>query len=265
MHHEIVSREDWRAARAALLAKEKAFTRAGAALSAEQRALPWVEIEKTYVFQSPSGPRTLSDLFDGRSQLFVKLFMFEPGQTQQCTGCSLEVDHVAGLLEHLNGNDVSYVAIAPAPIDEIEALRLRMDWRFPWVSSFGSDFHHDTHVVFNLDEAARIANLVFYKDEGGRIFHTYTAYDRGGESFLGIYRIFDLMPKGRNENGPYHTMGDWVRPRNMYGKGGMVERNGRYHSEACGCDGHAEAAEAVGRSPGLPRRSQDRSKNEGCA
>jgi predicted dithiol-disulfide oxidoreductase (DUF899 family) len=244
MQHEVVSREDWRAARAALIAKEKAFTRAGDALSAEQRALPWVEIEKTYVFQSASGPRTLSDLFDGRSQLFVKLFMFNPGQTHQCTGCSLEVDHVAGLLEHLNGNDVSYVVIAPAPIDEIEDLRRRMDWRFPWVSSFGSDFHYDAHVTFNPEGVSDTGNLVFYKDEEGRIFHTYSAYSRGAEGFLGIYRIFDLMPKGRNENGPYHTMGDWVRPRNMYGKGGMVERNGRYHPQACVCEVHAEARSA---------------------
>jgi predicted dithiol-disulfide oxidoreductase (DUF899 family) len=242
MQHEVVSREDWRAARAALVAKEKAFTRAGDALGAEQRALPWVQIEKNYVFQSASGPRNLSDLFDGRSQLFVKLFMLEPGQKHQCTGCSLEVDHVAGLLEHLNGNDVSYVAIAPAPIDEIEDLRQRMGWRFPWVSSYGSDFHYDAHVTFNPDElAGATGNLVFFKDDEGRIFHTYSAYSRGCEGFLGIYRILDLMPKGRNENGPYHTMGDWVRPRTMYGRGGMVERNGRYHPGACGCDVHAEA------------------------
>ncbi len=242
MRHEIVSREDWRAARAALVTREKAFTRAGDALSAEQRALPWVEIEKDYVFQSASGPRTLPDLFDGRSQLFVKLFMLAPGQTHQCTGCSLEVDHVAGLLEHLNGNDVSYAVIAPAPIEEIEDLRRRMDWRFAWVSSFGSDFHHDAHVTFNPAElAGATGNLVFYKDDEGRIFHTYSAYSRGCEGFFSIYRIFDLMPKGRNENGPYHAMGDWVRPRNMYGKGGMVERNGRYHPRACGCEIHAEA------------------------
>jgi len=243
MPHEVVSREDWRTARLALLVQEKAYTRAGDALGAEQRALPWVEIDKNYIFQSVSGPRTLSDLFDGRSQLFVKLFMFDPGQKQQCTGCSLEADHVAGLLEHLNGNDVSYVAIAPAPIEEIEDLRHRMDWRFPWVSSFGSDFHHDAYVTFNPDGLNSPNNLVFYKDEEGRIFHTYTVYSRGGESFLGIYRIFDLMPKGRNENGPYHTMADWVRPRNMYGKGGMVERNGRYHLQSCGCEGGAETAQ----------------------
>jgi len=240
MQHDVVSRDAWRAARAALIAKEKAFTRAGDALGAEQRALPWVEITKDYVFQSASGPKTLSDLFDGRSQLFVKLFMLDPGQTHQCTGCSLEVDHVAGLIEHLNGNDVSYVAIAPAPIDEIEALRRRMDWRFAWVSAFGGDFLADAYGDFNPEGQTDTGNLVFYKDEAGRIFHTYSAYGRGCEGFLGIYRIFDLMPKGRNETGPYHTMGDWVRPRNMYSKGGMVERNGRYHPQACGCSAHAD-------------------------
>jgi predicted dithiol-disulfide oxidoreductase (DUF899 family) len=242
MQHDVVSREDWKKARAALIAKEKAFTRAGDALAAEQRALPWVRIEKDYVFDGPSGKLTLSDLFDGRSQLFVKLFMFQPGQIHQCTGCSLEVDHVAGLLEHLGGNDVSYAVVAPAPIGEIEVLRERMDWRFPWVSSFGSDFDHDVENLFAPDGMNDTGNLVFYKDEDGQIFHTYTVFGRGGEAFLGIYRIFDLMPKGRNENGPYHSMGDWVRPRNMYAKGGMVERNGRYHPRACGCDVHAEAS-----------------------
>jgi len=241
MQHQVVSREDWRKARAALIAREKAFTRAGDALGAEQRALPWVRIDKDYVFEGPSGKLTLSDLFDGRSQLFIKLFMFEPGQVHQCTGCSLEVDHVAGLIEHLNGNDVSYAVVAPAPIGEIETLRERMGWRFPWVSSFRGDFHRDVHTSFAPDGMDDTGNLVFYKDDEGRIFHTYSVYGRGGEAFLGIYRVFDLMPKGRNETGPYHTMGDWVRPRTMYGKGGMVERNGRYHPGSCGCGVHAEA------------------------
>src|SRR5277367_4385883 len=132
MEHQIVSREEWRKARAALIVKEKAHMRAGDALGAEQRALPWVKIEKDYVFEGPSGKLTLSDLFDGRSQLFIKLFMLQPGQTRQCTGCSLDVDHVAGLLEHLRANDVAYVVVAPAPIDEIETLRQRMDWRVPF-------------------------------------------------------------------------------------------------------------------------------------
>jgi len=241
MQHPVVSREEWRAARAALIAKEKAFTRAGDALGAEQRALPWVEIDKAYLFEGPAGRLTLADLFDGRSQLFIKMFMLDPGQTLQCTGCSLEVDHVAGLIEHLNGNDVSYAAVAPAPFAEIEVLRRRMDWRFPFVSCFGGDFERDVDTVF-APEGVGTGNLVFYRDEAGRVFHTYSSYNRGCEAYLGIYRIFDVMPKGRGENGPYHTMGDWVRPRTLYGKGGTVERNGRYHPSVCGCDRHAEAS-----------------------
>jgi predicted dithiol-disulfide oxidoreductase (DUF899 family) len=242
MQHEVVSREEWRKARAALIAKEKAFTRAGDALGAEQRALPWVKIDKDYVFEGPSGKLTLSDLFDGRSQLFIKLFMLAPGQIRQCTGCSLEVDHVAGLLEHLQGNDVTYAVVAPAPIGEIEALRQRMGWRFPWVSCFGGDFHHDVHVTFTPDGVSDTGNVVFYKDDDGQVFHTYSSYSRGCEGFLGIYRIFDVMPKGRNENGPNRSMADWVRPRNMYGHGGTVARNGEYHPQACGCGAHAEAS-----------------------
>ena len=202
MHNRIVSREDWCKARAALIAKEKAFTRAGDALGVEQRALPWVRIDKDYVFTGPSGKLTLSDLFDGRSQLFIKLFMLEPGQVRQCTGCSLEVDHVEGLLEHLQNNDVTYAVVAPAPIDEIEAMRHRMGWRFPFVSSYGGDFCRDVYGSFEPEGLTGTGNVVFYKNDDGEIFHTYTSYSRGGEAFMGIYRIFDVMPKGRNENGP---------------------------------------------------------------
>ena len=227
MQHQIVSRETWLEARAALLVKEKAATRAYDQLSAEQRALPWVRIEKDYAFDGPSGKVTLSQLFDGKSQLFTKTFMLEPGQTHQCVGCSLEVDHMAGLLEHLNNNDVAYAVVAGAPIAEIELMRQRMDWRFPWVSSFGSDFASDICLGFGMP-GAPAGNNVFYKDETGQIFHTYANYGRGGEAFLGIYRILDLMPKGRNENGPYHTLADWARPRNLYGAAGTVAHTGEF-------------------------------------
>src|ERR1700738_3298268 len=142
MQHQIVSRDEWLKARVALLVKEKAFTRLRDQLSAEQRALPWVRVEKDYVFDGPSGKVTLAQLFDGRSQLFLKHFMMGPGQTEQCVGCSLEVDHVEGILEHLENHDVSYVAVARAPIEEIEAVRKRMSWRFNWVSSYSTDFNY---------------------------------------------------------------------------------------------------------------------------
>lgn len=242
MQHQVVSREEWRKARGALIAKEKAFTRAGDALGVEQRALPWVKIDKDYLFIGPSGAFTLSDLFDGRSQLFVKLFMLQPGQTRQCTGCSLDVDHVDGLLEHLQANDVSYAVVAPAPIAEIETLRQRMGWRVPFVS--GEAFCKDVYTEFAPEGHADTGgHLIFYKNDAGEIFQTWSSHSRGGEAFLGIYRYFDVMPKGRNENGPNRSMADWVRPRNMYGKGGTVARNGQYHPPTCGCGTHAEAAQ----------------------
>jgi predicted dithiol-disulfide oxidoreductase (DUF899 family) len=184
--------------------------------------------------------------------------MMGPGAAHQCVGCSLEVDHVEGILEHLANNDVSYVAVARAPIEEIQPVRERMGWHFPWVSSYGSDFNYDFGVSFKPDEvasgrafynfqpapewAAGIQDLsgdsIFYKEENEEIFYTYSTYGRGGEQFLGIYRFFDLTPKGRNENGPYHSLTDWARPKNMYDKGGTVEPNGRYQAPSCACAAH---------------------------
>lgn len=258
MQHEIASRDEWLKARVALLAKEKAFTKAQEEMSAQRRALPWVKIDKEYVFDSRSGKVALSDLFNGRSQLFLKHFMMGPGQENQCVGCSLEVDHTEGLLAHLENHDVSYVAVARAPIGEIEALRKAMGWHFPWVSSFHSDFNYDFNVSFTPKEVAEknayynyrhtdpgledlSGESVFYKNDNGQIFHTYSAFSRGGEQFLGIYGYLDVMPKGRNETGPHHNLVDWARPRNMYGKGGTVGNNGRYHAPGCACGAHAAA------------------------
>jgi predicted dithiol-disulfide oxidoreductase (DUF899 family) len=156
-------------------------------------------------------------------------------------------DHVVGLLAHLQNHDVSYAIVARAPIDEIEVVCKRMDWHIPWVSSYKSDFNHDFNVSFTDEEVAAhrgyynfqwtdpgmkelSGDSAFFKDEKGQIFHTYSAYGRGSEQFLGIYGILDAMPKGRNETGPTHKLGDWARPHNMYGKGGAVEPNGRYHA-----------------------------------
>jgi predicted dithiol-disulfide oxidoreductase (DUF899 family) len=253
--NRIVSRDEWLAARQQLLVKEKELTRLRDQLSAERRSLPWVRVEKEYVFDGPSGKVTLAELFQGRSQLFVKHFMLGPDAPGQCVGCSFEVDHVEGVLVHLENHDVSYAAVARAPIEEIEAVRKKMGWRFTWVSSFRGDFNYDFNVSFRPEELAAkrafynfrytdpgLADLsgdsVFFKDEAGAIFHTYSTFGRGGEEFLGAYRMLDVMPKGRNENGPYHSLADWVRPRNVYGKGGMVEGNGRYHVPSCGCAAH---------------------------
>ncbi|MGH7819086.1 MAG: DUF899 domain-containing protein [Candidatus Binatia bacterium] len=253
--NRIVSRDEWIAERMKLLAKEKELTRLRDRLSAERRALPWVRVEKAYVFDGPDGKVTLADLFAERSQLFVKHFMMGPGQLGQCVGCSFEVDHVEGILVHLENHNVAYAAVARAPIEEIEATRKRMGWRFTWVSSYHNDFNYDFDVSFRPEEVAagrarynyRYADpgledlsgdSVFVKDDAGRIFHTYSTFGRGGEEFLGAYRFLDVMPKGRDENGPYHTLADWVRPKNMYGNGGMVEANGRYHVPSCACATH---------------------------
>src|SRR5262244_933599 len=138
INHKVVSKEEWLTARKHLLAKEKELTRLRDQLSAERRELPWVKVEKEYVFDAPTGKVTLAELFDGRSQLFIKHFMMGPGQLTQCVGCSLEVDHVDGILEHLHNHDITYAVVARASIDEIEAVRKRMGWRFPWVSSCNS-------------------------------------------------------------------------------------------------------------------------------
>ena len=260
--HEIVSSAEWVVARRDLLTREKELTRLRDQLAAERRRLPWVKVDKEYTFDGPNGELTLADLFDGRSQLFIKHFMFGPGQTTQCVGCSLEVDHIEGILLHLQNHDVSYVAVARAPIDEIEVMRKRMGWKFPFVSSYHSEFNYDFNVSFSREDiatgqalynfgrlpewAAEIEDLsgdsVFYKDDDDQIFHTYSTFGRGGEEFLGIYRFFDATPKGREENGPYHSLTDWARPRNMYGKGGEVEANGRFHQPACACQSHEPAA-----------------------
>ena len=260
--HQIVSREEWTATRKALLRKEKELTRLRDQLAAERRALPRVKIEKDYVFDAPKGKVTLRDLFDGRSQLFIKHFMLAPGQVGQCVGCSLEVDHLEGIFMHLQNHDVTYAAVARAPIEEIEAVRKRMGWNFPWVSSYHSDFNYDFNVSFTPEQvasgralynyqeapawAADLEDLsgdsVFFKDNAGQLFHTYSTFGRGGEEFLGIYRYLDATPKGRDENGPYHTLADWVRPRNLYGQGGMVEANGRYHQPGCACPVHQSTA-----------------------
>jgi predicted dithiol-disulfide oxidoreductase (DUF899 family) len=245
MDHAVVSREDWLAARRALLEKEKALTRMRDALAAERRALPWVCIEKTYLFDAPDGRKTLADLFDGRSQLIVKHFMLAPGWGEGCVGCSFESDHVEGALVHVEKHDVSYVAVSRAPLAEIETFRKRMGWRFRWVSSFGSDFNYDFNVSFTPEEVAAgkgfynyrmddvpVEDLsgfsVFYKDELGQIFHTYSAYARGAEEVLGTYMLLDLTPKGRNETGPNRDLTDWVRHHDRYDSAGHVDRSGRY-------------------------------------
>ena len=232
MHNPVVSRDEWLTARKQLLAKEKAFTRMRDELNAERLTLPWVKVEKPYVFDTPDGPQTLADLFDGRSQLVIKHFMFGPDWTEGCVGCSFEIDQVGGALVHLEHHDVSYVVVGRAPLEKLEAFRQRMGWNVRFVSSHGSDFNYDFHVSFRPDELAKgeayynyevrpmgmdemSGRSVFYKDEAGDVFHTYSSFARGGELNLVSYAVLDVTPKGRNEtiNG---NLTDWVRLHDRY-------------------------------------------------
>jgi predicted dithiol-disulfide oxidoreductase (DUF899 family) len=230
MEHQVVSREEWLEARKALLAKEKAWTRLRDTLSAERRALPWVRIDKEYVFEGPDGRRTLSDLFAGRSQLVIKHFMLGPGWTDPCVGCSFESDHIDGVVVHLEHHDVSYVAVSRAPYPEIAAMQRRMGWRFRWVSSYDSDFNYDFNVSFtpeqiaagkatyNYQEGAKpveemSGRSIFCKDETGAIFHTYSSFARGGEVMLSTYALLDMTPKGRSEKS---NLTDWVKLHDRY-------------------------------------------------
>jgi predicted dithiol-disulfide oxidoreductase (DUF899 family) len=230
---KLASRDEWLTARKELLKQEKELTRQRDALSAKRRELPWVRVEKEYVFDTPKGKQTLANLFDGRSQLVVNHFMLGPGWKEGCVGCSFGADHIEGALVHLEHHDVTVVVVSRAPLHEIEAYKKRMGWRFNWVSSYDSDFNYDYHVSFTKDDVTKgrvyynfemtealIEELpglsVFYKDAAGDIFHTYSSYARGAEELLGTYMVLDLTPKGRNETGPNHNLMDWVRRHDEY-------------------------------------------------
>jgi len=199
-------------ARKKLLAREKQLTRERDAIAAERRQLPWVKVEKNYVFDSPSGKKTLADLFDGKSQLIVYHLMFGPEWKEACPSCSFNMDHTDGALVHLAQRDVSFAAVSRAPISKIEAFKERLGWKFNWVSSYGSDFNYDYHVSFTSEQLAKgkveynfelmqfpgaeaPGISAFYKDNDGNVFHTYSAYARGTESTMNAYNYLDYVPK----------------------------------------------------------------------
>ena len=152
---KVVSREEWLVARKKLLAREKQLTRMRDAVAAERRQLPWVKVEKNYVFDSPNGKKTLAELFNGKSQLIVYHLMFGPEWQEACPSCSFNMDHTDPALVHLAQRDVSFAAVSRAPISKIEAFKKRMGWKFNWVSSYGTDFNYDYHVSFTPEQLAK--------------------------------------------------------------------------------------------------------------
>jgi predicted dithiol-disulfide oxidoreductase (DUF899 family) len=227
--HRTGSRQEWLAARRELLDAEKQHMRQGDELARRRQELPWVAIEKEYVFEADDGQKTLADLFDGRSQLLVYHFMFGFGyrvdeRNPGCTGCSFVADHFDGVIPHLNGHDVSLVAESIAPLEELRRYKDRMGWKFPWVSSLESDFKYDFGAAFTEEQQRDGAEYNFkhvdspepqregmsvFALKDGVVHHTYSTYARGVEQLMGTFRYLDLAPLGRNEEG--NVAGWWHR------------------------------------------------------
>jgi predicted dithiol-disulfide oxidoreductase (DUF899 family) len=231
--HPVVSRDAWIEARKHHLAREKAFTRQRDQLSAERRALPWVKVDKEYIFEGPDGRETLASLFGNRSQLVIYHFMLGPDWNEGCKGCSFWADNLQGIDVHLAARDVTLLTVSSAPLARIEAFKTRMGWTHKWVSSAGSDFNRDYQVTFSQQEleqgdiyynytwiksslTERPGISVFHRDADGTVFHTYSCYGRGLDMLNGAYHYLDLVPKGRDEIGPAPHM-TWVRLHDSYG------------------------------------------------
>jgi predicted dithiol-disulfide oxidoreductase (DUF899 family) len=229
VNHKVVSETEWFEARKAFLKKEKEFTRARDALNAARRELPWIKVEKDYVFEGPEGPVSLSDLFNGKSQLIVYHMMYAPGWDEGCTGCSFVCDHVDAARQHFEHHDVAYAAVSRAPLAESEPFKKRMGWTFPWLSSSTNDFSYDFGASFrreDLDKGPVTYNFteqpiksedlpgltVFTKDAEGNIYRTYSSYERGLDLLVTAYNYIDLTPKGRNETEPM----SWVTFHDQY-------------------------------------------------
>ena len=222
----IVSRDEWLAARKALLVREKQLTRARDALNAERRRLPMVEITKPYTFTGPDGEATLLDLFGGRRQLILGHFMFDPRWEDGCPSCSAGVDEVSrGLVEHLHQRDTELVYVSRAPIEKLERWKAKQGWFVAWYSSHGSDFNYDFHVTldesvapleynyrgpqeyeqagsahpFDFEQPIEMPGTSFFLRDGDRVFHTYSTYARGAEMTGGSYYFLDLTALGRQE------------------------------------------------------------------
>ncbi len=257
-HPNIVSHAEWIAARTELLNKEKEFTRLRDELSRLRRELPWEKVKKEYVFDGPNGKETLSDLFGGKSQLMIYHFMLGPGWVEGCPSCSFLADHFDGSVPHLAARDAKLVVVSRAPLDQIGAFKMRMGWRFKWVSSFENDFNRDYNVSFTKEEIAKgrmYYNYVmqqfpseegpgasaFFEDDAGDIFHTYSTYGRGLDMLLGAYNWLDMAPNGRDEDGLAYSMA-WVKHHDKYVDGQAADST-RIYSQPKSSDAKCCSAE----------------------
>ncbi len=219
----IAPREEWLRARLDLLQAEKELTRQRDELSRRRRALPWVRVDKAYRFDTVDGPRSLPELFEGRSQLLVYHFMFGPEWPEGCPSCSFWADNFDGVGVHLAHRDVTFLAASRAPLDRLLAYRSRMGWTFPWVSSSGSDFNLDFGVsdspTYNYAPSdspqEELPGLSAFALRDGEVFHTYSCYARGLDAFNGAYQLLDLTPKGRDEGGLEGPMA-WLHRHDAY-------------------------------------------------
>jgi predicted dithiol-disulfide oxidoreductase (DUF899 family) len=252
--HKVGSRQEWLTARTELLESEKELTRRSDELAQQRRELPWVRLDKEYTFETDEGTKTLAELFDGRSQLLVYHFMFGPDYSKGgCPTCSSMADAFDGVVPHLRNRDVTFLAISRAPLENLQAYKRRMGWRFPWVSSSASDFNFDFGVSFTREQqqgtieynyrsfdpapmleadsgplvqqaAATGTDVAGYTSEApgtsafalddGAVYHAYSAYARGVEFLMYYYPILDRAPKGRNEGGEL-----WMRRHDEYPAG----------------------------------------------
>ena len=276
----IVTRDEWVAARKELLVKEKALTDARDALASERRQLPMVKVEKSYIFDTPSGRKTLAELFNGRSQLMIYHFMMGPDWAEGCPSCSFLADSIDGTTIHLAHRDVTLMAVSRAPLANIQAFKQRMGWKFPWASSFGSDFNRDFGVSFTeedlasgnalynyepirypLDEAPGLS--VFLETASGEVFHTYSTYARGGEAFIGTYHYLDFAPKGRDESGLAFTMA-WLRHHDRYDDNYVVDPK-RSYADAGSVEAGRKRRGPRASGRGAPRAVRKVSSESCCA